>query len=400
MADVKSAFPSVHHPRMLNILETQGFPPDLVALIDSFLSGRETYLSFNGHDSSRFKLDHGLPQGSPLSPLLYLLYNNHLLALADTHTHSTSLGFVDDVVLLTAAPNQHELSQKVQALADDQIDWARRHGAIFDTKKSKWVMFTPKPSTSEVTIDFGNHLALTPVREMKWLGVMLDSNLSFKRHREDVVAKGKVRANFLSSLSNTRWGVTPRLLKILLTSTVHAATDYAVAAWMNLLVPKFFSEHLMKIDAICATRALGALKNSPHLFLRHEFDLIPPDIRLTAKILSTIAIIAAKPPSHPLFHFYAHARCTKPQAHRGPLHAYFQSAQADIFRHFIDLQQPDPAVPLPPTPNFTTLIIEDKTKAIRAAEVLRPGASHTIVYSDGSRIEKKNTAAAAWCENT
>lgn len=85
-ADVKSAFPSVHHPRMLKILETQGFPPDLIALIKSFLTNRETHLSFNGQNSSNFSLNHGLPQGSPLSPLLYLLYNNQLLALADTHT--------------------------------------------------------------------------------------------------------------------------------------------------------------------------------------------------------------------------------------------------------------------------------------------------------------------------
>lgn len=102
-ADVKSAFPLVHHPRMIHTLEMQGFPPQLINIITSFLSQRETYLSFNGFDSQKFKLDHGLPQGSPLSPLLYLLYNNLLLRIADTHKLSTGLGFVDDVVLITSA---------------------------------------------------------------------------------------------------------------------------------------------------------------------------------------------------------------------------------------------------------------------------------------------------------
>lgn len=196
-------------------------------------------------------------------------------------------------MLLTAASNHHELDRQVQALAHDQIGWAKRHGAIFDTKKSKWMIFTPKISTQETTINFGDRLGLKPVQETKWLGVMLDSQLTFKRHRDNVVAKGKTRATFLSSLSNTRWGVTPRLFKILLSSTVHAATDYAAAAWMNLPVPKFFSEQLTRVDTICATRALGALRNSPELFLRHDLDLKPPGVRLTAKILSTIAIIAA-----------------------------------------------------------------------------------------------------------
>lgn len=72
-ADVKSAFPSVHHPWMLQILETLGFPPELINIIYSFLTGRETFLSFNGYESVNFPLKHGLPQGSPLSPLLYLL---------------------------------------------------------------------------------------------------------------------------------------------------------------------------------------------------------------------------------------------------------------------------------------------------------------------------------------
>lgn len=117
-ADVKSAFTLVHHPRMLQTLKTQGFLPDLVSLIRSSITKRETYLSFNGYDSSSLPLNHGLPQGFPLSPLLYLLYNHNLLALANTHVNSSSLGFVDDFVLLTAAPNQQELGRQVQALAN------------------------------------------------------------------------------------------------------------------------------------------------------------------------------------------------------------------------------------------------------------------------------------------
>lgn len=67
-----------------------------------------------------------------------------------------SLGFVDDVVLLTAAANLQELQQKVQVLADSQINWASRHGTNFDTQKSKWLIFTPKNLGADVTIDFGD----------------------------------------------------------------------------------------------------------------------------------------------------------------------------------------------------------------------------------------------------
>lgn len=117
-----------------------------------------------------------------------------------------------------------------------------------------------------------------------------------QKHRDDVIAKGKKRASFLSSLSNTKWVIPPKLFKILITSTVHAATDYSAAAWLPLPVPKFFSEKLAFIDNICATRTLGALRNSPHLFLQHDLNLVPPHIRLTAKVVNTVALIASRAP--------------------------------------------------------------------------------------------------------
>lgn len=92
---------------------------------------------------------------------------------------------------------------------------------------------------------------------------------------------------------------------------------------MNLSVPQYFSEKLTTIDNICSTRALGALRNSPDVFLRHDLDMQTPEIRLSAKIANMVALIAKNPPHHPLHHVYYHAQRTSPTAHKGPLHAYF-----------------------------------------------------------------------------
>lgn len=75
---------------------------------------------------------------------------------------------------------------------------------------------------------------------------------------------------------------------------------------MNLPIPKFVAEQISTIDSICATLALGTLHKSPNLFLRHEFDLQPPNFRSTTKILNTIAIVVVKPSPHPLYHLYSH----------------------------------------------------------------------------------------------
>lgn len=107
-----------------------------------------------------------------------------------------------------------------------------------------------------------------------------------------------------------------------------------------------------------------------------------------------MAIIASKPPTHPLFQSYKQARETKLHTHKSPIHAFFQSKQAKSFGHFLDLQQPDSKIPLP-----NTIIIQEKDKAIKSIQDLRPSATQIIVYSDGSRIQGKNTAAVVWCEN-
>lgn len=162
-ADVKLAFPSVHHPRLIDSLAQKGVNQEILNLIHKFLSNRETNLTFNGFESEPLALTHSLPQGSPLSPLLYLLYNTSLLDVADTTNHAEALGFIDNVFLLTSANDTHQLKGQMQTIAYRQLHWAKHHGAIFDVNKSNWVLFTPQEPASTITIDFGDQKRLAPI---------------------------------------------------------------------------------------------------------------------------------------------------------------------------------------------------------------------------------------------
>lgn len=174
-ADVKSAFTLVHHPRLLDTLAKKGINIKMLNIIHDFLTDRDTRLTFNGFESEAFKLTHGLPQGSPLSPLLYLLYNTTLLEIADTTDHAEALGFIEDVVLLTSANDTHRLKSQMQTLAYRQFHWAKRHGAIFDVGKSNWVLFAPQDNQPFTTIDFGDQKRLEPISQVNWLGITFDS---------------------------------------------------------------------------------------------------------------------------------------------------------------------------------------------------------------------------------
>ncbi|CDO75949.1 hypothetical protein BN946_scf184810.g3 [Trametes cinnabarina] len=78
--DITSAFPSVNHARLLHNLRKRQVPEDLVLWIQDFLSDRCTQVKFDDFTSEPLHASSGLPQGSPLSPILYLFYSADLLA--------------------------------------------------------------------------------------------------------------------------------------------------------------------------------------------------------------------------------------------------------------------------------------------------------------------------------
>jgi hypothetical protein len=77
--DVKSAYPLVHPKRLIHYLCSLGCPTYLVGIIESFLEHRQTTIRMADYISDPFDIAIGLPQGSPLSVILYIIYNNSLL---------------------------------------------------------------------------------------------------------------------------------------------------------------------------------------------------------------------------------------------------------------------------------------------------------------------------------
>jgi hypothetical protein len=95
--DVAGAFNNVHHARLINNMRKRRIPKYLTNWIESFLKGQTTQLRFNGATSQTIPTLAGTPQGSPLSPILYMYYNAELLDIPKRHPYCHSLGFIDDI---------------------------------------------------------------------------------------------------------------------------------------------------------------------------------------------------------------------------------------------------------------------------------------------------------------
>ena len=100
--DLAGAFDNVSHERLLWILKSKGLPEWLIKIIASFLTGRRTRIAFTGHESEWIQTQTGIPQGSPLSPILFLFFISELLEEFQQVNGSTiGFGFVDDTNLIT-----------------------------------------------------------------------------------------------------------------------------------------------------------------------------------------------------------------------------------------------------------------------------------------------------------
>ncbi|KAE8238379.1 hypothetical protein A4X06_0g8806, partial [Tilletia controversa] len=135
-ADVSGAYNRVIGKQLVRDLEEAGWPQPVIRWAASFMKGRSTALRLGDYTSQQMDLPDGLPQGSPVSQLLWLAYSRGLAdALGDRR--GVSIAWVDDINIAVASADLDELEEKGQEFLDKAEAWAQDHEASFDSKKTK-----------------------------------------------------------------------------------------------------------------------------------------------------------------------------------------------------------------------------------------------------------------------
>ena len=285
--DIAGAFDTVNHTRLLDNLRKKGVPYWFVRTLKSFLTDRTTTLVVDGEETEPRKLNAGVPQGSPLSPILFLFYNAPLLEkLYQPNLPLMPLGFADDVNLLTYGEATVVNCTNLELAHDYCLDWARTHGMQFAPQKYTLTHFTRRRGFdlgAQVTLQ---GVAVQPSPVVRVLGVQLDSKLRWKAQEKAIQDKMTTQMLALQCTTASTWGATMPKARQVYQAVVRSALSYGAAVWHqpSLDKPKGLAAGLQKQQNQGLRVVLGAYKATPIRMLETESYVPPLDIWLNGQV--------------------------------------------------------------------------------------------------------------------
>ena len=216
------AFDLITHHSPLAKLDALQVPRILRRWIAAFLTDRKQQVRIGTESFSKWvTIKGGVPQGTKLGPILFLLMIN------DLQTNCLSYKYVDDTTIVHTSSDSN--AQDLQIACDTAFQWSSDNDMVINPTKTKEILIDfskrrkpPHPLQIDNTI-------ITRVSKVKLLGVSITHDLKWNTHVDEITAKANQRVFWLSRLK--RAGVPPDDLIMIYKSVVRPVLEYASAVW-------------------------------------------------------------------------------------------------------------------------------------------------------------------------
>ena len=231
--DLSKAFDTINHNILLSKLRYYGIDNNAVSWFKSYLSDRQQYVEVDGVKSETKYIRTGVPQGSTLGPLLFIIYMNDINEVSDS---LKSILFADDTSLnstISVFPsiNCEELSAKITSELSKISDWLRANKLSINVKKTKFMQFrySQKPINSlpKLLLKMDEKI-IEKVETFKFLGLTISETLTWKHHVELVRTK---LAKVIGCMNRIKNQVTSRILLTIYNSLVLSHLHYGILCW-------------------------------------------------------------------------------------------------------------------------------------------------------------------------
>jgi len=229
--DLKGAFDSLWWPQVLKSLHEAKTPANIFYTLKHYLSDRQILILHDGGVITR-DIDRGCPQGSCGGPELWNLSFNDILS-EDWPPHTTIRAFADDVSMIVTGDTREKLESNAKESLELFDRCCNNHKlTIADNKSNALFFHKDKPLVRKPKIHF-NGKKIKIVDEIKYLGVYIDTKLSWLPHIQYLKVKTSVMFNILRTTFGTRWGLSSKFLKVLYLTVIEPTVCHAAAVWGN-----------------------------------------------------------------------------------------------------------------------------------------------------------------------
>ena len=224
--DLQKAFDTVDHRILFKKLEHYGICGIPLAWLKSFLTNRSQFVSIANVHSTSSHIKHGVPQGSVLGPLLFLIYINDL---HNAIPFSILNLFADDTMLFNSSLTLKSLCKRINIDLKCLVNWLNANLISLNAIKTELLLFKPKRKSINYDVKIKiQGKKLLPSESVKYLGIYIDSKLSWRTQINQVCIKLR-RAN--GALSKIRHYVPFDILLGLYYALFHSHLSYCPQVW-------------------------------------------------------------------------------------------------------------------------------------------------------------------------
>ena len=223
LLDFSKAFDLVDSEILLHKLEHYGVRGLSLSWFESYLTNRRQFVHVNGCTSVEMGLAHGVPQGSILGPILFIIYINDLANVSDIAHY---IFFADDANIIVSADTYTELNLRANIVLDTVQTWVKNNGLKLNVGKTKYMIFSNR-SPEDINISIEGQQLVKSEHE-RFLGVIIDSKLSWRQHIKQLKTKISRNAGVMMKLKSS---IPNKARKMLYNSLIQSHLYYCTTVW-------------------------------------------------------------------------------------------------------------------------------------------------------------------------
>src|ERR1043165_2452631 len=264
--DFERAYDMLHVPTLLRKFQKLGIGGNTFNWVESFLSNRTFQVKVGAELSNKFIQQNGTPQGSVLSPLLFLLMINDIRT--GVNGVEVSL-FADDSAIYLGHRNIKTLQNKIQSSINLIQNWCNENGFKISINKTTGVLFSKRNNLARINIKI-DQKQIKMENKVKFLGVIFDSKLTWKPHIDYIIDKCKKKVNLIRAISCYGWRACKKTLLIIYRALIRSILDYGDVAYSSAC--KSYLDKLSCIQTEALRLCCGAPKGTA---LQNECGELP-----------------------------------------------------------------------------------------------------------------------------